>query len=346
MDRTAVVLFNLGGPDSIEAVEPFLFNLFNDPAIVEAPGLFRRFLARLIARRRGPIARSIYQQIGGRSPLLELTEAQARALEIDLSQRGLEARTFVCMRYWHPMSGEAARSVGAYAPDHVVLLPLYPQFSTTTSGSSISDWRRVAKRAGIRGSEHTICCYPTLRGLIAAHVRLIRNALTRMKDVGRPRVLFSAHGRPKRIVAKGDPYPWQVEQTANAIIRGLGMNDLDTVVCYQSRVGPLEWIGPETEAELQRAGQDSVPVVVVPVAFVSEHSETLVELDIEYAEKAGEFGVPHYERVPTVGTSPEFVSGLADLVERALQRRPGVGPECRDQICPGTAVSCPCIASA
>ena len=338
MNRTAVVLFNLGGPDSLDAVEPFLFNLFNDPAIVGLPTLIRRPLARLISKRRGPIARSIYQELGGRSPLLELTQAQAHALEADLSQRGLEARTFVCMRYWHPMSGETAQSVAAYAPDNVVLLPLYPQFSTTTSGSSIADWRRSAGQVGVGGSEHVICCYPTLRGFIAAQVRLIRSELEKMKDVGRPRVLFSAHGLPKRIVARGDPYPSQVEQSANAIISGLGLNDLDTVVCFQSRVGPLQWIGPETEEELQRAGQDGVPVVVVPIAFVSEHSETLVELDIEYAEKAVEFGVPHYARVPAVGTSPEFVSGLADLVEEALQRKPGVGLESGDHSCLKTAV--------
>ena len=324
MSRIAIVLFNLGGPDRAESVAPFLFNLFNDPAIIALPWPIRPLLAWLISRRRAPIARDIYAQLGGGSPLLPLTRKQAAALEARLQRDGLDARAFVAMRYWHPMSNEIAREVAAWNPDRVVLLPLYPQYSTTTTESSLKDWTRAAAFAGLDRPTHTLCCYPTEEGFIAACAELTRPALTEAATMGKPRVLFSAHGLPKRVVARGDPYPHQVEMTAAAIAGKLGLASGEWVVCYQSRVGPLEWIGPSTEDEITRAGTDRAPVVVVPIAFVSEHSETLVELDIEYRHRARQAGVPGYVRVPAVAEHPLFIAGLAGLVRAALCHPPGV----------------------
>ncbi|HYB09527.1 MAG TPA: ferrochelatase [Alphaproteobacteria bacterium] len=340
MAKLAVVLFNLGGPDRPEAVEPFLFNLFNDPAIIGAPAPLRWLLAKLISKRRAPIARNIYGHIGGGSPLLENTMAQARALEARLRDLG-DVRCFVAMRYWHPFIDEAAAAVKAFAPDRIVLLPLYPQFSTTTAGSSLTAWFRSAQSAGLAAPQYAICCYPRNEGFIGAVAQSVEDALAKMDDVGPPRVLFSAHGLPKKIVAAGDPYPWQVEQSCAAVVASLGKRDLDWVLCYQSRVGPLEWIGPATDKEIERAGGDKVPVVVVPIAFVSEHSETLVELDIEYAALARRAGVPAYVRAPTVSAGDAFIAGLARLVRTRSGGVDGVEPEGGHRICPVHCVKCP-----
>lgn len=334
--KLAVVLFNLGGPDRLEAVEPFLTNLFSDPAIIGLPRPFRGLLARVIARRRGSIAREIYAQLGGGSPLLRLTQDQAEALEAALAGRGITARVFIAMRYWHPMSAETATRVAAYAPDEVVLLPLYPQYSMTTTGSSLRAWREAAGAAGLSGSVRAICCYPCDRGFIAAVGELVRAAAAPARQRGETmRILFSAHGLPKRVIASGDPYQWQVEATVAAVVAELGELACDHTICYQSRVGPLEWIGPSIEAELARAAGDGVSrVVVVPIAFVSEHSETLVELDIEYRKVATELGIKNYTRVPAVGTAPAFIAGLADLVVEASAGPEGVRGPCGMRLCP------------
>jgi len=335
--KLAIVLFNLGGPDSPEAVEPFLRNLFSDSAFISLPALFRLPLARLIARRRAPVARKIYDHIGGRSPIFEETRRQADALEQALSIDGVEAKAFVAMRYWHPFSDGAARAVEAFNPDKIVLLPLYPQFSTTTTASSLRDWGRAAKRAGLKAPTTRVCCYPWEPGFVAAASERIREMAKDLRpDIGY-RLLLSAHGLPKRVIQKGDPYQWQVEQSAAAIVQALAMPQLEMVVCYQSRVGPLEWIGPSTDAEITRAGRDGKGVIVAPIAFVSEHSETLVELDIEYRKLAGEIGVPDYRRAATVGTQGEFIEGLAALVREALTHKTvtcGQGPLGGGRICP------------
>ena len=345
--KRAVVLFNLGGPDGPDAVEPFLFNLFKDPAIISLPNPLRWFIARMISRRRASIARDIYANIGGRSPLLEETQTQARALEAALNGPGKpETKVFICMRYWHPMSAETAKAVAAFQPDQVIELPLYPQYSTTTSGSSLKDWRQAAKTAGVTDTARAACCYPTAAGFIAVQVDLVAEKISAAKETGTPRVLFSAHGLPKKVIAKGDPYQWQVEQTAAAVIDGLrarGIDGFDPVVCYQSQVGPLEWIGPATEDEIKRAGADKVPLVIVPIAFVSEHSETLVELDIEYREVADHAGVPAYHRVRTVGTAPAFIAALAEIVETASAQGTRTCHPSGAGICPGAWPACPCV---
>lgn len=330
--KLAVVLFNLGGPDSPEAVEPFLRNLFSDPAIISLPAIVRLPLARLIARRRAPVARKIYEHLGGKSPIFEETRRQADALAAALSKDGVQAKAFVAMRCWHPFSDGAARAVATFKPDKIVLLPLYPQYSTTTSASSLKDWARAAKKAGLRAPASSLCCYPWEKGFVDAAAARIRDALAGARQDVSYRLLLSAHGLPKRTIAKGDPYQWQVEQSAAAIVKALDTPGLEAVVCYQSRVGPLQWIGPATDAEITRAGRDGKGVIVAPIAFVSEHSETLVELDIEYRKLAGEAGVPDYRRAGTVGTHAAFIDGLAGLVRKALD---GKTVSCGEgRICP------------
>ncbi len=314
MARTAVVLFNLGGPDRPQAVRPFLINLFSDPAIIRAPGPVRWALARLIAGRRAKAARHIYARIGGGSPLVPETRAQAHALQATL---GEGARCFIAMRYWHPLTEAAVREVAVYAPDRIVLLPLYPQFSTTTTASSVAAWHAAAAKAGLAVPTGTICCYPTEPGFVRAVAHRTRAALDQAASHGTPRVLFSAHGLPRKFVDQGDPYADQVERCVAAVVRELGMPELDHVVCYQSRIGPLEWLKPYTQDVIVETARAGRPVVVVPVAFVSEHSETLVELDMDYRELAEREGAPAYVRAPTVGADPDFIAGLARLVREA-----------------------------
>ncbi len=312
MTKTAVIIFNLGGPDSQESVEPFLHNLFSDPAIISAPGVIRKILANLISKKRAPTARSIYALIGGKSPIVEETQKQAAALEKKLNEKA-DARVFICMRYWHPLTQEVVRDVIEYGPDKIILLPLYPQFSTSTTASSFDAWENEALRLGLASPTARICCYPTQKHFISAHVRAIQKRYFEAAASATPRLLFSAHGLPEKIIRKGDPYQWQVEQTAQAIVSLLGIPELDYSVCYQSRVGPLKWIGPSTEEEIRRAGAEKKSLIVVPVAFVSEHSETLVELDIEYKHLAEKEGVPAYIRIPALGEAEEFIDGLAEL---------------------------------
>jgi len=309
MSKLAVVAFNLGGPDRPESIRPFLFNLFNDPMILRLPAPLRWLLAKLLSSRRARVAAANYAKIGGRSPILAETRKQTEALQTVL---GNDTRVFVAMRYWHPMVEEVARAVRDYAPERVVLLPLYPQYSTTTTASFLHVW----ERARVDIPTAIVREYPDEPGFIAALARLTQGGIAEAEKHGKPRVLFSAHGLPKKIAAQ-DPYQSHVERTVAAVLRALGPAVADHAICYQSRVGPLEWIKPYTEDEIKRAGSDRVPVVVVPVAFVSEHSETLVELDMDYRALAARAGVPAYVRVPTVGTAPEFIAGLARLVQGA-----------------------------
>jgi ferrochelatase len=340
MSKRAVVLFNLGGPDRIEAVEPFLVNLFSDPAVIGLPAMLRRPLATYIARRRAPIARGIYDKLGGGSPLLANTEAQAAALETRL---GGTARVFVAMRCWHPFAGETARAVAESGAAEILLLPLYPQFSSTTTASSLADWHDAAARAGLRAPTRAVCCYPDAPGFIAAMAEEIRKILRRWRGSERKRILFSAHGLPERVIARGDPYRWQVERTVAALRAALAaeLAGIETVLCYQSRVGPMKWIGPAIDTEIRRAGADQAGLLVVPVAFVSEHSETLVELDIEFKHLAARVGVPTYLRAPTVGTHDAFIAGLAALVERGFAQPGVIGSGAGARLCPRACRACP-----
>ena len=345
MERLAVILFNLGGPDGPRAIEPFLFNLFNDAAIINAPSPLRWILAKFISRRRAPEARKVFKNLGGKSPLLEETQAQADALACRLENGAGEVRVFIAMRYWHPMSEETVEAVKAFGPDEIILLPLYPQYSTTTTASSLKEWHAQAAAQGLKCPTRAICCYPADPGLIRGQVALIGPAFAEAKNYGRPRILFSAHGLPKKIVARGDPYPWQIEQTVQAIVEILDSPpdcpDFDWAVCYQSRIGPLQWIGPSIDEEILRAAGDRVPLVVVPVAFVSEHSETLVELDIQYRDLAHEQKVPHYVRVPALGVQEDFIGGLAGLVEAVLGNKEALCSAEGTRLCPARYGKCP-----
>lgn len=313
--KTAVVMYNLGGPDNLDAVKPFLFNLFNDPAIITVPNPFRWLIAKIISSRRAPIAQDIYRQMGGKSPILEETKKQSGALEKVLeTEINGDVKCFVFMRYWHPFADEIAEQVKSFEPDEIVLLPLYPQYSVTTTATGLIEWHKQAKIKGLTTPFKVIKEYPDHNFFVETIVELIREKLQVLVDKSEYRILLSAHGLPKKTIESGDPYQKQVEMTCAAVMEKLGADEIDHVVCYQSRVGPLEWIGPSTDDEIERAAKDHKNIIMVPVAFVSEHSETLVELDIEYKELADEHGVEDYIRVKTVSDHPKFIRGLAQLV--------------------------------
>ncbi|WP_366928847.1 ferrochelatase [Phenylobacterium sp.] len=324
MKKLAVVLFNLGGPDSLKAVKPFLFNLFRDPAIIDLPAAARLLLAAFISTTRGRMARANYGRIGGASPLLPQTRAQAAALETALqaTRPEVETRCFIAMRYWTPLAAETAAQVAAFAPDEIVLLPLYPQYSTTTTASSLQDWLSVYKGSG---RTRTVCCYPTAQGLIEAHVQAIGAAWVAAGSPPNLRLLLSAHGLPQRVVDGGDPYEAQVEATAAAIAERLPQFP-DWRVCYQSRVGRLVWLGPSTDDEIRKAGAEGRGVLIAPIAFVSEHVETLVELDHDYALVARAAGCSPYLRAQTPGLQADFIAELARAVLGAAGGEHDLGP--------------------
>ncbi len=336
--KKAVVLFNLGGPDKLESVEPFLFNLFNDPAIISIPSIFRYPLAKLISKRRSPIAKKIYREIGNKSPILELTQDQAKSLENSLLKEG-DYKCFVVMRCWHPRASEVIKEVKEYNPNEIVLLPLYPQYSASTSGSSIKEWNELCAKENYKVKTKTICCYPTDNKFLESHANLIKKTIKNL-DNKNFKLLFSAHGLPEIKIKKGDPYQWQVEQTVEGIMSKLMNENPDHIISYQSRVGPLKWIGPSTDEMIIKYSQEKKGIVIVPVAFVSEHSETLVELDIEYKKLAEKNGCSFYKRVPALGIEESFIKGLAELVLKQETR----GNFVSSLMCPDKYKKCPCLA--
>ena len=335
--RKAVILFNLGGPDKLESVEPFLFNLFNDPAIISIPSIFRYMLAKFISKKRAPIAKNIYKEIGNKSPILELTQKQAKSLENSLSEKG-NYKCYVVMRCWHPRASEVIKEVKNYNPDEIILLPLYPQYSAATSGSSIKEWGELCKKENYKVKMKTICCYPTENNFIESHVRLIKKTIQNLENKNF-KLLFSAHGLPENKIKKGDPYQWQVEQTVEKIMFKLKNENLNYGISYQSRVGPLKWIGPSTDEEIIKYSKEKKGIIIVPVAFVSEHSETLVELDIEYKKLSEKNGCTFYKRVPALGVEENFIKGLTELVLKEETR----GKFVSSVVCPNKYVKCPCL---
>ncbi len=329
--KIAIVLMNLGGPLKEADIAPFLFNFFMDKNIIAAPLPIRFILAKWISWRRSKkTALTAYRQLGGKSPLLENTQKQAEALQAVIQKQYPQARVFISMRYWHPLAEETIKKVEDYNPDKIILLPLYPQFSTTTTGSSFQDWKQKGGKAGVE-----ICCYPLNEGFIKASADNIRHVL--QTAPAKTRLLFSAHGLPEKIIEGGDPYQWQCLETANRIVAELKMPELDWQICYQSRVGPLKWIGPSTEEALYQAAQDNMDgILVYPHAFVSEHVETLVEIEQEYRHLATSMGILWFRRVETVGIHPDFIKGLAQLVTEAVEGKP-----CK-KICPEKFRRCLC----
>ncbi len=311
--RKAVILFNLGGPDSLDAVQPFLFNLFNDPAIISLPKIFRYPLAKFISKKRAPIAKAIYAEMGGKSPILEETKKQANAIERTLKQEKDEYKCFIVMRCWNPRATEVVKKVKKYNPQKIILLPLYPQYSNATSGSSIKEWTDICKKENLNTETKTICCYPTEENFILSYASLIREKIN-LNKLSETILIFSAHGLPENKIKQGDPYQWQVENTVDHLVRKLSITNLNYILSYQSRVGPLKWIGPSTETVIKEEAKKQKIIIVVPVAFVSEHSETLVELDIEYKKLAVENGSKDYVRVPAVTVNKDFINSLKSSI--------------------------------
>jgi ferrochelatase len=307
--KKAIILFNLGGPDSLDAVQPFLFNLFNDPAILSLPTILRYPLAKFISKRRTPIAKAIYAEMGGKSPIFEETQAQANALEQALKQEADKYKCFIVMRCWNPRAIDVVKKVKEFNPQQIILLPLYPQYSDATSGSSIKEWSDICKKENLNIDTKTICCYPTEKDFILSYANLIKEKIN-LNKLSETTLVFSAHGLPENKIKQGDPYQWQVENTVSHLVKKLSIPNLNYILSYQSRVGPLKWILPSTETTIKDEAKKKKIIVVVPVAFVSEHSETLVELDIEYKKLAIENGSKDYIRIPAVAANQNFINSL------------------------------------
>jgi ferrochelatase len=318
--KIGVVLFQLGGPDSPDAVEPFLYNLFCDPDIIDFFGAWfaRRPLARYIARNRAGVVREHYDAIGGHSPIRLLTERQARALETALAPH-CDAKCFIAMRYWHPLSAEAAAAVNAWGAQELVLLPLYPQYSFATTSSSLKEWKRVyhpnGNSPGVRAVE-TFFDHPLYVQSVAEKIAL---TLTHFDEPDRAHIVFSAHGLPLSLIERGDPYARQVEETVRLVMQRGAWKNRHTL-CYQSKVGRRKWLSPsliETIDTLAHAGEKNL--LIAPIAFVTEHIETLHEINIEAREHAHHAGIEQFEMMPAVGDSPTFIAALADVVLRSLR---------------------------
>lgn len=317
--KISVVLFQLGGPDSAAAVEPFLYNLFCDPDIIDFFGAWfaRRPLARYISRKRAGVVREHYDAIGGHSPIRLLTERQARALEAALAPH-CDARCFIAMRYWNPLTAEAVAEVKASGASELVLLPMYPQYSFATTSSSLKEWKRLYSPNGNAPRAHIIETFFDHPLYIQSIAEKIALSLTHFSEPDRAHIVFSAHGLPLSLIERGDPYAKHVEETVRLVWQRGGWKN-PHALCYQSKVGRRKWLSPsltETIQNLARSGEKQL--LVVPVAFVTEHIETLHEINIEAREEAHKLGVEKFEMMPAVGDSPTFISALADLVLKAI----------------------------
>lgn len=306
----AVVIFNLGGPLNLKDIRPFLFNLFYDRSILDLPNPMRFILAKIISIFRSRKANTIYENIGGGSPILRKTNQQASELQNLL---GRNYKVFTCMRYWHPMINEVIEDIKKGRYEEIVLLPLYPQFSLSTTDSFFKEWERQYLTSHIKIPVKKICCYPQEEGFVKAQVNLLKQNVID-KSIGRnSRFIFSAHGLPLKNIKNGDPYEKHVRLSVDSIVSQFS-KDIDYSICYQSKVGPLEWLGPSIEDELIRCQKDSKEAVIIPISFVSENSETLYELDIQYKDFAREIGLKGYYRMPTLDDSADYINLLADLV--------------------------------
>jgi protoporphyrin/coproporphyrin ferrochelatase len=323
--RVGIVLFQLGGPDSLDAVEPFLLNLFLDPDIIPLGplGWFRRPIAKLISSRRSVPVRERYAEIGGRSPIGALTERQRQGL-VEAVSPYIDPVAVTAMRYWHPLTSEAVEALQKAGPlDELVLLPLYPHYSYATTLSSLKEWRRVYGSPNGGPPDRTIEHYYNHPLYIQALVQRIGSVLRQFPDSSRIHLIFSAHGLPMSLVEKGDPYPRQIEETLR-LTCAQGEKEFPGwprthLLCYQSRVGPAKWLQPPLTGTIERLGHEGVKeVLVVPISFVTEHIETLHEINIEAREEAGKLGIETFRMMPAVGDSPLFIAALKDLVLRAV----------------------------
>jgi len=369
--KIAVVLFNLGGPSSLDSVPKFLFNLFNDKAIIPLIQPFRFLVACLITTLRSKKSQNIYSQINNKSPLLEITNQQSQLLEQILNknsnQQGFEYKNFVIMRYWHPRAKNVVKEIANYQPEEIILLPLYPQFSTTTNQSSIDEfllhWQKLNQINSTLSkiAIKTICCHPEEDGFIESHCNLIINSLQKSPNfstekIENYRLLFSAHGLPQKVIDDGDPYCFQVGLSVEKIIEKLSSKlqidrqKIDYKICFQSKVGPAKWTEPTLDSQIDLAAKNEKSVVVIPIAFVSDHSETLVELDIDYANKAKELKIAEYIRVESLNFEQNFLSCLANLCFLASKNQSIQPKNCtaetklncvNKRICPHEHKKCP-----
>ncbi|MBM3269061.1 MAG: ferrochelatase [Candidatus Sericytochromatia bacterium] len=314
----AVVLLQLGGPDTPEAIEPFLANLFADPYTIPLPWWLKPFqprLARVVAKRRAPLVADLYRHMGGASPILANTVAQARALEAELACRGASVPVHVAMRCWHPLTEHVVDNLLAARAREVTLLPLYPQESSATTGSAVARFEEVSRERGAPWEIRVARSYPVEPGYVAAIRETVHEALARFENPGQAVILFSAHSLPMVIVAAGDPYPEQIAATRAAVEAGLGLPNR-TALSFQSQAGPVKWLGPTTHDAISAlAGQGVRDLLLVPLGFVSEHLETLYEMDVLYGEHARSLGM-RFERAAAPGTHPAFIGALADVVAR------------------------------
>jgi protoporphyrin/coproporphyrin ferrochelatase len=318
--KLGVVLFQLGGPDSPESIEPFLYNLFCDPDIIDFPfaRIARQPLAKLISVTRARHVAEHYAAIGGKSPIREHTERQASALEAVL-RRECDARVVVAMRYWKPFTDEAIRLLESHAPDRVVLLPLYPQYSKTTTGSSLNEWKRQFHTNGWNPRIHEIAEFHEDEAYLDSVVDAVRAALGN-EDSREFDFVFSAHSVPVSVIDGGDPYQKQIERTVDLVWQRGGWQGRKHL-CYQSKVGASKWLRPSMHETVARlAAEKSKRLLVVPISFVSDHVETLHEIDIEHREQAHGLGIADYRMAPGLNDSPKFIAALAGLVRRALDR--------------------------
>jgi protoporphyrin/coproporphyrin ferrochelatase len=317
--KIGIVLFQLGGPDSAAAVEPFLYNLFCDPDIIDFFGAWfaRRPLARYIARNRAGVVREHYDAIGGHSPIRVLTERQARALETVLAPR-FDAKCFIAMRYWNPLTAVAVSEVNAWNAPQLVLLPLYPHYSFATTSSSLKEWKRLFSPNGNAPQTHAVESFFDHPMYVQSVAEKIALTLTHFDDPDRAHIVFSAHGLPLSLIECGDPYAKQVEETVRLVMKQGAWKNAHTL-CYQSKVGRRKWLSPSLTETLDRlVPSGEKKLLIVPIAFVTEHIETLHEINIEAREQAHKLGVEQFEMMPAVGDSPMFISALADLVLRSL----------------------------
>ena len=318
--KIGVVLFQLGGPDSLQAVEPFLYNLFSDPDIIDFPGarLARPMLARLIASSRAKKVQKSYAALGGKSPLVEWTLRQGRALERALRE-SLDARVVVAMRYWHPFTEEAIAELVNARVEELILLPLYPQYSKTTTGSSVNEWRRQLPASPLaRIPSRLIESYHDHGAYIDSLVALVNATLARFPDPRRVHLVFSAHGVPTAVIDAGDPYQLQVEETSRLVMEREGWN-LPHTICYQSRVGSGRWLQPSIHEVIPRLGSEGQRhVLVIPISFVSDHIETLHEIEVEVREEAARAGITQFEMMPGLNDTSLFIRSLAALVHAEL----------------------------
>jgi len=321
--RTAVVLFQLGGPDSLEAIEPFLYNLFMDPDIINFPGAFlaRKSFAKFISSRRSVKVAENYKQIGGKSPILDLTQLQASALEVILRSRNINAHVFIAMRYWHPNTEEAVKKIRSGGFEQAILLPLYPHFSKATTLSSVNEWERQAKKHQCVIPIKSVCCYPNQPLFIEAFVENINVALTRFQNIATTDIdlVFSAHGVPLSYIRHGDPYQLQIEETVRCVIKRGKWNSPHTL-CYQSKVGPIKWLKPsllDTIEHFNSKGRKYL--LIIPIAFVTDHIETLHEINIDARRHAMTHGIHQFELTPALNDHPKFIQCLADLVQEQLE---------------------------